>query len=156
MDVALLTDPASLDLDQAHADVSIDGRDLRSGDDLATAVTISLFTWARALPDDPIEEGGDRFGWWGDTFPAVPGGKIGSRLYLLLRAKLTDQTVELARVYAQEALAWLVEDRVATRVEVEAERDGQDRLNLAVTVYRADGTSRPLRFDNVWEWVSNG
>ena len=84
--------------------------------DLTRAVTISLFTWRRANPDDDLP-GDLRMGWWGDSFPSVPNDRIGSRLWLLSRAKLTAETVTRAREYAEEALRWLVEDGIAARVE---------------------------------------
>ena len=81
---------------------------------LVRAVIMSLFTWRRANDDDvlPNQGGGQRgsrMGWWGDSFPPAPNDRIGSRLWLLSRAKLTDATAPLARSYATEALQWLIE-----------------------------------------------
>ena len=127
---------------------------LQSAEPLVRAVVISLFTWRRARPDDELP-GSDRFGWWGDNYAAAPGDRIGSRLWLLSREKLTARTVERAREYAQEALAWLVEDGVASRVEVEAERQGIDTLALACRIYRTAGAAPvDLRFSSVWEFIN--
>ena len=131
----------------------IDGRpagDLSQADALVRAVLISLFTWRRAKPDDITE--GEKMGWWGDGIkPPATHDRIGSRLWLLSRAKLIPQTFNLAREYAEESLDWLVEDGVASRVEVLAERHGMDGLALQVAIYRTDGGKVALRFDNVWE-----
>ena len=118
------------------------------------AVIISLFTWRRARPDDDLP-GDLRMGWWGDSVPEIPNDRIGSRLWLLSRAKLTAETVARAREYAEEALAWLVEDGVAARVTVESERIGLSTLGLACRIYRSDG-SAPLdiRFSDVWEFLN--
>ena len=151
-DVDLKFDPDNFD-----ADVALLNGDLTGGDDLATAVIISLFTWRRAKDDDTIPDGTtDRRGWWGDNLSDVQGDEIGSRLWLLTREKITSETVAHAEEYAAEALQWLVDDKVASRVDVLAARNGIDRIDMTVTIYRQDGTARELRFDDVWGIVSNG
>lgn len=133
--------------------VTIDGQpagDLSQADALVRAVLISLFTWRRAKPDDITD--GEKMGWWGDGVePPAVNDRIGSRLWLLARAKLIPQTFNSAREYVQESLDWLVEDGIASRVEVQAERHGVDGLALLVAIYRNDGDKVVLRFDNVWE-----
>lgn len=135
--------------------VTIDGRpagDLSQADALVRAVLISLFTWRRAKPDDITD--GQKMGWWGDAVePPAVNDRIGSRLWLLARAKLVPLTINAAREYAEEALAWLVEDGVASRIEVLAERFGTDGLALQVAIYRTDGGKVALRFDNIWESI---
>jgi len=120
-----------------------------SADELTRAVIISLFTWRRANPDDVIE--GQKMGWWGDA--TVSNDKIGSRLWLLAREKVLPATINRAREYALEALQWLIDDGVASRVDVMAERRGIDGIALAATIYRTDGSKIALRFDNAWEIV---
>jgi phage gp46-like protein len=99
-------------------------------DGLATAVLLSLFLDARAAPDDGAT---DRRGWLGDALSPVPGDRIGSRLWLLAREKQTDETLRRAEDYAAEALAWLVEDRLAESVEVAAVWASAGAMRLAVT-----------------------
>lgn len=146
-------------IDNQPLTIVIDGRTLPLGLDsaepLVRAVIISLFTWRRANPDDELP-GDQRMGWWGDSFPTVPNDRIGSRLWLLSRAKFSvrNPPVERAREYAEEALAWLVEDGVVARVEVEAQRIGLDTLALANRFYRSDGTVlADIRFTDVWSFL---
>jgi phage gp46-like protein len=120
---------------------------------LVRAVLVSLFTWRRALPDDDLP-GADRMGWWGDTWPTVRGDRIGSRLWLLSRSKLMNATPGLAVEYAREALQWLIDDGVAEAVNVEAERQGLDRLALGVVINRGAGDRVDIRFADVWATVS--
>ena len=140
--------------DQA-ATIVVDGRTLSLGmtpeDPLVRAVIVSLFTWRRARPDDTTE--GPRMGWWGDTTSAVTNDRIGSRLWLLAREKVLPATINRAREYARESLEWLIEDGLASRVEVAAERRGTDGIALAATIYRSDGRPLVLRFDDLWETV---
>lgn len=126
---------------------------LQAAEPLVRAVVISLFTWRRARPDDALP-GSDRFGWWGDNFAAAPNDRIGSRLWLLAREKILPRTLERAREYAEEALQWLIDDGVASRVEVEAERQGLTTVALACRIYRtAGGAPVDLRFANAWDFL---
>ncbi len=99
---------------------------------LYRAVLISLFTWGRARDGDDTDS---KWGWWGDTL-ATGGDQIGSRLYLCVRRPLTDSTIRQAEEYAQQALQWMLDDGVASKVEVHAERPEGDpnRLDMAVTI----------------------
>lgn len=114
---------------------------------LTRAVVISLFSWRRAESDDRTT---DPYGWWGDTWPIVQNDRIGSRLYLLKRRKLTNNTPQDAREYMQQALAWMTEDGVAARVDVTAERTGIDTLAAGITIYQRDGTIHNITFDDIW------
>jgi len=117
---------------------------------LARAVVISLFTWRRAEPDDLLP-GDERMGWWGDSYPDVPGDRIGSRLWLLARSTLTTATLNDARVYAIEALTWMVDDGVVAAVDATAVRNGQQRLDLTIHLTRTTGGKIDLRYADAWE-----
>ncbi|PHM20929.1 MAG: hypothetical protein CK604_00520 [Curvibacter sp. PD_MW3] len=137
--------------------VVIDGRSFPLGldgaDPLVRAVVVSLFTWRRANADDELP-GDLRMGWWGDSYATVPNDRIGSRLWLLSRAKQVPETITRAREYAEEALKWLVDDGVAARVQVQAERMGVDGLALGVQVFKTVGKPAVnVRFTDVWEFL---
>lgn len=130
----------------------LDSTDISNQESLTRAVIISLFTWRRANPDDIVE--GQKMGYWGDVAePPAANDKIGSRLWLLAREKIVNSTFNRAREYAKEALQWLIDDAVASRVDVVAERYGVDGLALICTIYRTDGKAVTLRFDNAWEYI---
>ena len=120
---------------------------------LRRAVTISLFTWRRAGSDDAVDDS-DRKGWWGDCLPSVAGDQIGSRLWLLARHTLVAQTLQDAQAYAEEALAWLIEDGIVTAVSVTVERRGNDRMNLRVTLIEQSGANLELDFENTWGLIN--
>ena len=69
---------------------------------------------------------------------SASGDHIGSRLWLLSREKQLAGVLERARHYAEEALTWLVEDGVATAVQVTATNPRQGWLVLEVTVTLSD------------------
>jgi len=135
--------------DAWSADLLLAGAQLATDDGLRTAIVVSLFTDARARDDDPLPAPEDRRGWWGDALPVAADDRIGSRLWLLGREKRLQAVVGRARDYAAEALAWLVEDGIASSVEVEAEAHAPDRLALAVFVTRPGGPGRQ-RYDFTW------
>jgi len=140
-----------------EGDFSFDSsiQDLESDAGLETAVIISLFTDRRAKEDDilPDSNNPDRRGWWGDLVSDIKNDQIGSRLWLLNREKTLKSVLIKAKKYAEEALDWLIEDKIAVRVEVNAERlgpVGQDILALLVQVYKPDGTIVPFKYEAQW------
>ena len=145
-DLALLP-PAPLDV--AGPDCGMEAGDLVAEDSLRTAVILSLFLDRRANDDDILpNDSDDRRGWWADTVApmtdygigggSASGDHIGSRLWLLSREKQLAGVLERARHYAEEALTWLVEDGVATAVQVTATNPRQGWLVLEVTVTLSD------------------
>lgn len=152
--------------DFMRADLSLDGGAIALTGGLETAVVISLFTNRRARADDALPDGaangpdgGDRQGWWADAYNDRP---IGSRLWLLSREKQLPAVLARAKDYAEEALAWLVEDRIASRVTVTAEMVRTGVLGLAIDIDRigpagnagnsADG---PVSFRFSYAWISH-
>lgn len=122
-------------------------------DDLTRAVIISLFTWQRAGSDDVLS-GSQKMGWWGDGFPVVANDQIGCRWWLLLRGKLVNESVSQAREMAAAALQWLVDDGVAARVDVIAERPGLSQISVGVVITRGDLSQLNIRFVNVWSQIN--
>lgn len=139
-------------------DLLVDGQPFDAGmhpdELLVRAVVISLFTWRRANPGD-VPDGQNKFGWWGDTYAADLGDKIGSRLWLLAREKIADATIQRAREYAAEALQWLIDDGVATRIDVTAARAGLSQITVSSKIYRSNGAPLDLRFSDIWRFLSN-
>lgn len=102
-----------------------------SDEGLGTAAFISLFSDARASADDGLPPA-ERRGWVGDALAEVEGDRMGSRLWLLKREKQTEETRVRAEEYAQEALAWMVEDGLLSSIEVEAAWVAAGLLGLRV------------------------
>lgn len=137
-------------LDQALDVALIDG-DLATDDGLRTAVALSLLCDRRAEADDIIPDGTDnRRGWWADAIADEDGDKWGSRLWLLGREKELPEVRRRAEAYAREALDWLLEDGVATEIDVTAETLGRDVLWLRPIIKRGDGSRLADRYQYVW------
>lgn len=128
--------------------------DFTEDDGLSTAIILSLLTWGRA-GDEDLPSSEDKKGWWGDSYADVDSDQIGSKIWLLFREKVTDETILRLKEYATQSLNWLIEDKVASRVDVAAERNAADheRIDLGVTVYRGDEKAVELRFDNIWKII---
>ena len=121
----------------ASGDWALIPGDLQGGDDLETATLISLFTDRLALASDTIPDGTtDRRGWWADLGQDYP---IGSRLWLLARAKQVPQTLLDAQNYCTEALQWMIADGVAAKVAVAASFIGLGQLGIVATLYDQAG-----------------
>jgi phage gp46-like protein len=129
-------------------DFGVAGGSLSAEHDIKTAVLISLFTDRRAEADDALPNpGGSLRGWWGDAFA---DRRIGSRLWLLGREKQLREVVNRAREYAEEALAWLVQDQVASRVLVAAYIAAPGWLALEIVVERQTAAPAKFKFDYAW------
>lgn len=124
-------------------DLEIVGSDLAIDYGLVSTIHAMLFTDARE-DETQLERGENPRGYWADA----PGERWGSKLWRLERAKRIPATLTLARQYAQEALARLVAEGIASSVTTEAEF-GADRqtLLLRVTVTR----STDERWSDVWK-----
>lgn len=135
-----------------HADLDqSDGR-ITEDDGLETSVLISLFSDRRADPGDGADEG-DLRGWWADAYQDVEGDRIGSKLWLLLRGKLTQDTLRKTIRYVEEALAWMVEDGVASSVKATADwlQDGTHKIGVLLTTeIQKPGEVAP-RWKRTWE-----
>jgi phage gp46-like protein len=143
VDIALLFQPRV-----AEGDIFLAGTDLDTGHDLESAVMISLFTDRRAEEDDDPTES-NRRGWWGDTYSAIENDRIGSRLWLLSRSKEIQPTVNLAQLYAEEALQWLIEDNIAEAVNVTASIVRRGVLGLEIEIVKPDGV-QIINHQYVW------
>lgn len=124
----------------AQADETQNAGGLSARAALHTAIMLQLFT-DRRLPNDlRLDDGSeDPRGWWGDSviYENDPlDRELGSLLWTLERGTLSEETALQAKEYAEDALAVLIEQGAAERIEVSAEAwiaDGQ--LRLGVDVY---------------------
>lgn len=128
----------ALSWDGQVADLDLSGFDFVLDHDLQTPTLVALFSDRRAADADALPDaGGDRRGWWGDSY-AAPGHLIGSRLWLLNRSRDVRDVPLRAREYVREGLGELVALGRALSVVATASVPRRDILALSVTVRRPE------------------
>lgn len=149
-DLRLAWDPSN-----GRADLSLVDGDLDISEELATWTIVSLFSDRLAEPEDvkpPLDP--DRRGWWGDSYlqDDNPGDLIGSRLWLLERAKSSRTLPPIAQGYELEALQWMLDDGLATALDAQNTFPNGDtsQLDAAVTISRDKTQAVAIRFDAAW------
>lgn len=134
------------------ADLSLENLALVRDDTLKTAVILSLFIDRRAEDADELPDNtGDRRGWWADTYADEFDDRVSSRLWLLSREKQLPRVPVRAVEYAEEALAWMLDDGVIQSLDVEAEWVRRGLLGLRVRLYKPDAPAIEYKFAYLWE-----
>jgi phage gp46-like protein len=134
---------------------------IADGYDLQTAVIVALGTDALApvSEDLPDPDATDRRGWWGDMdAEEIWGGwPVGCLLWLLHRAKIVGATAQqgstLSRAdgWTRDAMRPFTDNRIASRIDVQAEKTDIDRIDVGVTIYRGPEPTIELRYADLWE-----
>ena len=151
MDLKINYDP----LVQAF-DLSFVNWDLAPEDGLETSILISLFSDARVTDDElPLGEL-DKRGFWGDAVNNPQGYALGSKLWLLDRSKITDEVLEEAREYCEQALQWLLEDSIAESVTVETRYIDNQSMGITIEIVRPSRNRVSSKFDFIWKGTGNG
>ena len=149
-DITIVWDPVNF-----RGDWSVANGGLVTGNDLQTAVLVSLFTWRVLPPGSPAPDNtGDRRGWWADSYNPNP---IGSRLWTLFRAKKADAvaTLQLAQDICLEALQWLLDDNIAASLVVDTQWLDPTQLGIRVRITKPDGTTQVFNFAWAWQQITN-
>jgi phage gp46-like protein len=132
---------------------------------IETAVNLCLFT-DRRLPDGHplsyLADDGNPRGWWGDGIDVREQdgeAPLGSLLWLLERAPLTIAGMPATRwaeAFAGEALAPLIAQGVAVRIDISAAADEiANRLELTVALYgRVGAMIFDRKYDVLWNQVA--
>ena len=150
-DISIVWDVAAM-----RGDWQMVGAQLATGNDLYTAMLVSLFSDRIASADFVPPDGStDLRGWWADSYTGDP---IGSRLWQLMRAKKVGQTTLLrqAEDFCQEALQWLLDDGVVATMTINAFWLNGTALGIAITVTQPGGNTSRLAVRNIagnWQWV---
>lgn len=135
-----------------RGDWVLTGVSLVTGNDLESAILISLFTDREARIDDDIVDGtDDPRGWWGDAGEQY---KIGSRLWLLSRAKHLTEAAVKAREYIQEALQWLIDDGVVASFDIATEWTRPNMLGAKIVAHQKNGSTVALNYSWVWKGIN--
>lgn len=132
-------------------DFAIAANDLVIDDGLVPAMEMSLLLDRRCPADAEIPDGSaDQRGWWGNALPDITGDEYGSLLWLLSRQKTTQDVLLKAVSHARHALQWMIDDGIASAVDVVAEFTTPSMLGLQVTVTKPNGASLTQAFSLAW------
>lgn len=138
---------------------------LADGYDLQSAVIIALGTDALAPVSEPLPDpdATDRRGWWGDMDAAeIWGGwPVGCLLWLLARAKITGpaaqggSTVARADGWTRDAMRPFTVNKIASRIDVAAQKTDIDRIDVGVIIYRGPDPAVELLYSELWDELRN-
>jgi phage gp46-like protein len=140
------------DATEALYDFQIDENgDIKTEDQLETAILVSLFSDRRADPAQ-VPKPQLRRGWIGDL--ESPGDPIGSTLWLLEQRRLTASVALEATDAADVALAWFKDDNIAisvgTRGFIEV-----DAMRLAIDMTKPNSRSESFAV-RLWDRTGRG
>ena len=128
-------------------DIQVSGSDFESAEGFETAIPVSLFTDARA-PAVQVQEAKNRRGWTGNIRSIDIGRELGGLLWILDQSRITEDTLNFARSFAQDSLQWLLDDSLARSVEITVEKTDNRAIKIYITIITIDNTV--LRYIALW------
>lgn len=131
------------------SDQAVGTNDLVQDTTLESTIVIMIGSNARADDSDSLPSSyNNHGGYWGSS---LLGFELGSKLWLLGRAKLTDDTAVVAAQYTDEALLPLVDEGVAASVKSTASLISNSRIDIETIITRPNGYSITFKFYALWE-----
>jgi phage gp46-like protein len=128
-------------------DFVIEGNKFASAGGFETAIPVSLFTDARA-PAALVAEPQNRRGWIGNLMTASTMRQLGSILWALDQTRITQETLNLARLEAQSAFQWMLDDGVALGVLVDMSRTASGAITITIRI--TDTSNVVSRYQTLW------
>ena len=133
--------------DRGLYDIQIDGADFASAYGFESTIPVSYFTDARASAAQ-VEEADRRRGWVGNILYVDEARQLGGLLWLLDQARVTDDTINFGKSYAQGSLQWMIDDGLARSIEINVERDGRRSIQIETDITTVDNTVQ--RYVTLW------
>lgn len=132
--------------------LQLENGDLKVEQGLETAVIISVFSDQRVTNEELPPGIEFKRGWWADLFPEVEGDRIGSKQWILNRSTNTLETVAQLENLVRESLQWMLDDGVASAIEVSAaiDENNPELKTLAIEITRPSGGETD-RFGIIWD-----
>lgn len=133
--------------DRGLYDIQIEKSDFASAYGFETAIPTSYFTDARASAAQ-VEEAERRRGWVGNILYLDDGRQLGGLLWILDQARLTADTINFAKSFAQGALQWVIDDGLARSIQISIERNGIRAIRIETDIFTIDNTVQ--RYVTLW------
>ena len=132
------------------ADIKVLDYKLHRDPTLENAVLISIGSDARALDSDTLPQGvKNRRGWWGSI---LLGFELGSRAWLLERAKISNNTLALYKQYILDSLQWMIDDEIVKSIEASTVRNGNTRIDSNCIMQRENKPSVYFKYYLNWQY----
>lgn len=122
--------------------------DIETTEGLETAVILSLFGEKRASASE-VASAELRRGWWGNLLNQVKDYEIGSKLWLLEQARLTQETLNSSLTSTQEGFQWFIDDRLLDDVLVTSNFTDSG-IKIKIDLIRAQNKVFSRAYD-LWE-----
>lgn len=128
--------------------------DFINGNQLHTAVLMSLLSNRRADTIELDSPTDSREGWWAEQLYSLKP-KFGSKLWLLKRKKILYGLDLKIKQYCTEAIQWMVDYGLCASLDVHVERDPNDanRINILIIIHQNDGTKEKIAFADLWKMI---
>lgn len=142
------------DVYDQYVDFILADRDVERDPGLETAVMITLLTDKLADEEDDLpDDSGYRGGWFGDSIPVVEDYKMGTKLWLLQRAKTVSEIPARAKEYLKDGFQWMIDDEIvqAVNISVERRRDLKTTLAFTLSFVKPEGVTIFYKFYYNWE-----
>lgn len=128
-------------------DFVVEGNEFASAGGFETAIPVSLFTDARA-PAALVSEPQYRRGWIGNLLTAATMRQLGSILWVLDQSRITQERLNIARLAAQDAFQWMVDDGVALGVKIDVQRSSVTGIIVFIEI--TDTSNVVSRYQTLW------
>lgn len=120
-------------------DIQVENNDFASAQGFETAIPVSLFTDARASSVQ-VPQAQNRRGWVGNILYATLDRQLGGLLWTLSQARLTQNTINLAKSYAEGSLQWLLEDGLARSIQISVIKASIREIKILIDIFTIDNT----------------
>ena len=144
-DIKMTFDPLLGDF----GDIEFDGSDFVMDGGFETSELITTFTDIRVLEEEALDSN-DLGGWFGTE---LLGYEIGSKIWLLRRSKINDETLTLLEQYFVDGRQWKIDEGIIDSVTVTATktRGMNDWIDIRIIELAPDGVNHDHKFKLHWD-----
>lgn len=122
--------------EQGYFDMVFENGVIETINSFETALNMSIFGERRASESE-VSIPQFRRGWYGNSLLGFENFEMGSKLWLLGQARATQNTLNNAITYCDEALQWFIEDNYLDKVLVSANYDERNAMLINIQLIRS-------------------
>lgn len=129
--------------DDNKLDFLVSNNDFVGDSGLGTSIYLSLLKWR-------YDEDTTKNSWFADDVLSTDIMK-GSRIYLMFSQNINENTQNLVNKYAQECIDWMLADNVASDIQIDSQRVGNNGFVLKVLVTKPSNKTEDFEYFLNWE-----